>query len=175
MEISNEIERFLNLALSIIHPELFECGLQILRKLRQLDDTRQISRKWQSVYTGIAIICNRLTPSHRDSKGRLEWYDTLVSYSGCGTAPRLLIKDVGLDLEYSSGTVVSLCGTALEHEVQEWGVGDRVCYAHFMREMVRKRLDVPPAGWMNRTMYLPGQLEEVVGGGDLSEDAMDLD
>ena len=54
-----------------------------------------------------------------------------------------------MDLEYSSGTVVSFCGSILEHEVQTWGVGDRVCYAHFMRETVRNRLDAPPAGWVN--------------------------
>jgi hypothetical protein len=88
-----------------------------------------------------------------------------VSYAGSGTRPRLSIKDLGLDLEYSTGTVVGLCGTALEHEVRNWGVGDRICYAHFMRESVRKRLEVPPAGWVNRSMYLP----------DNSSDAMDID
>jgi hypothetical protein len=138
MKLSNEIEKFLNLTLSLIHPELFKCGLEILQKLRQSELTKEIALEWQSVYTGIAIICNRITPSHRDTKGRLEWYDTLLNYSGSGTRPQLLIKDLGLELKYSSGTVVSLCGTALEHEVRHWGGGDRVCYAHFMRESVRK-------------------------------------
>jgi len=166
LKLSNEIERFLNLTLSLIHPELYRCGLEMLHKLRRLETTKEIAFEWQSVYTGISIISNRVTPSHRDTKGRAEWYDTLLSFSASGTKPRLLIKDLGLDLEYQSGTVVSLCGTALEHEVRHWGVGDRVCYAHFMRESVRKRLDVAPAGWVDRATYLPD---------DVSEDAMDVD
>lgn len=153
--ISNKAERFLNLTLSLIHPELFKCGLSMLRRLRQLETTKDIASKWQSVYTGIAIISNRETPPHRDSKGRPEWFDTLLNYSGAGNRAQLLIKDLGLNLEYSSGTVVGLCGSILEHEVRSRGNGDRVCYAHFMRESVRKRLDVPPAGWVNRSQYNP--------------------
>ena len=57
-------------------------------------------------------------------------------------------------MEYSSGTVVGFCGLISEHGVGFWGNGDRVCYAHFMQESVRKQLDVPPAGWVDQTMYL---------------------
>lgn len=78
-----------------------------------MEETKVVARKWQSVHSGVAIVSNRLTPSHRDSKGRPEWYDTLVSYADSSARPRLLIKDVGLDLEYSSGTVVNLCGSVL--------------------------------------------------------------
>jgi hypothetical protein len=151
-------EIFLNLVLSLIHPELFESGVLMLRKLRTLDATQTIALEWQSVYTGIQIISNRLTPSHRDSKGRPEWFDILASYCGGGSTPSLLVHDLGLDLEYSSGTVVGICGTVFQHEVRSWGGGDRVCYAHFMREAVRERLEMIPAGWVNQSiykMYLP--------------------
>jgi hypothetical protein len=161
LEISNDVEKFLNLALSLINPDLFQMGLEMLRRLRQLTSTKDISRQWQSVYTGIAIICNRLTPSHRDSKGRPEWFDILLNYSEIGTSPRLLISDIGLNLEYSGGTVVSFCGSIFQHGVESWGVGDRVCYAHFMRESVRNRLDVTPAGWVYREKYLPAQIETI--------------
>jgi hypothetical protein len=129
----------------------------MLHKLRKLDGTKKIAMKWQSVYTGIGVICNRITPSHRDSKGRPEWFDTLLNYEN-GGRPRFLLKDLGMDLEYSSGTVISFCGSILEHEVKSWGNGERICYANFMRESVRKYLDVPPAGWVERSMYLPVQL-----------------
>jgi len=151
---SEDLEIFLNLTLSLINPGLFQTGLEMLRRMRNLDDTRDIAQLWQSVHTGIAIICNRLTPCHRDSKGRPEWYDTLVSYSGPGALPRLSIRDLGLHLRYSSGSVVAFCGTILEHQVSSWGGGERVCYAHFMRENVRERLGVQPAGWVNRDIYL---------------------
>lgn len=155
IRISNEVERFMNLTLSLIHPALFQSGLYMLKMLRNLEDTKEVCRKWQSVYTGMSIISNRRTPGHRDTKGRPEWYDTLVNYSEIGTNPRLLMEDLGMDLDYSSGTIVGLCGTVFKHEVRSWGVGDRVCLAHFMRESVRKRLGAVAAGWVEQKIYLP--------------------
>lgn len=155
MKLSNEIEVFLNLTLSLINPDLFRTGLLMLQRLREYDPTSDVAKKWQSVYSGIAIICNRRSPLHRDSQGRPEWYDLLLSYNGPRARPLLSVTDLGLNLKYSSGTVVAFCGMILKHQVSSWGKGDRVCYAHFMRESVRERLDVPPAGWVYRDMYLP--------------------
>ena len=143
----------INLTLSLVHPDLYKSGLLILQKLRQEDATADIASKWQSVYTGISIISNRITPFHRDSRGRPEWYDTLLSYSDNWARPKLLIEDIGLDLDYPNGTVVSFCGSIFKHGVKIWGPGDRVCYAHFMRESVRERLDIPAAGWVNQSIY----------------------
>jgi len=157
LKLSEPAERFLNLTLSLINPDLFRSGLLMLQELRKLETTKEIATKWQSVYSGVSIISNRTTPSHRDRGGRPEWYDTLVSHSTHGARPRLLIKDLGLDLEYSSGTVANICGKVFEHEVASWGPGDRVCYAHFMRDTVRERLNVEAAGWVNRSIYLPSQ------------------
>lgn len=160
---SDKVERFINLTLRLINPGLFESGLRILQKLRKLETTRDIASQWQSVYTGISVISNRTTPAHRDTKGKPEWFDTLTSYADPSARPRLLIKDVGLDLEYNSGTVVAFCGSIFEHEVESWGDGDRVCSARFMREAVMERMNVAPAGWVNRSIYLP------------EDDAMDVD
>jgi hypothetical protein len=92
--------------------------------------------EWQSVYTGTQIISNHITPPHHDSKGRPEWFDILASYCGGGSTPHLLVQDLGLNLEYSSGTIIGLCGTIFEHAVGAWGGGDRVHYAHFIWEVV---------------------------------------
>ena len=126
----------------------------MLERLRELDPTSEVARRWQSVYSGIGVISNRRTKLHRDLKGRPEWYDLLLSYAGPRARPLLSVTDLGLHLKYSSGTVVAFCGMILEHQVLSWGKGDRVCYAHFMRESVRERLDVPPAGWVNQDIYL---------------------
>jgi hypothetical protein len=117
-----------------------------------LEKTKDVASKWQSVFTGIAIISNRATPFHQNLKRRPEWFDGLLNYSGVGNRAQLLIKDLGLTLEYSTG-VVGFCRPILQHEVRSSGNSDRVCYAHFMRESVRKRLDVPPGGWVNRSLY----------------------
>jgi hypothetical protein len=128
----------------------------MLRKLRTLDDTKDIAEQWQSVYTGIAIISNRLTRLHRDRKGRPEWFDTLLSFSEIGTSPRFIVEDIGLDLDYSSGALVGFCGSIFRHGVDSWGTGNRICYAHFMRESVRERLNVDAAGFVDRKKYLTG-------------------
>jgi hypothetical protein len=130
----------------------------MLQKLRLSPLTMEIAKQWQSVYTGIAVISNRLTPPHRDSRGKPEWFDLLLNYAGNDSNPKLLINDLGLELDYSSGTVVGLCGTIFQHEVGYWGEGDRVCYAHFMREAVRNRLQAEDPGWVYQSTYLPGPL-----------------
>lgn len=163
---SNDVERFLNLTLSLINPDLYQSGLEMLRKLRLLDSTVDIAERWQSVYTGIAIICNRKTRLHRDSKGRPEWFDVLLSYSETGASHQLIIDDIGLGLEYVSGTVVGFCGSVFQHGVESSGISNRICYAHFMREAVRERLQVSPAGWVYRNIYIlpnEGTTQEAVG------------
>jgi hypothetical protein len=138
MKNSEDLKTLMNLTLFLIHSGLFKMGLDMLRKMCGLPDTEKIARYWQLVYIGIAIICNCLTPSHRNSKGRPEWYDVLVSYSGPGMRPMLSIQ---WD-----------CCQGLWNHLQASGIfmgmGNRVCYAHFMRESVRKRLGVPLAGWV---------------------------
>jgi hypothetical protein len=173
IKLSNEFERFINLSLSLTHPDLYEAGLAMLEQLRELETTKEVARDWQSVYNGIAIISNQKTLSHRDRRGRPQWFDTLMSYSEPNARPQLLINDLGLDLEYNSGTVVSFCGTVLEHEVKAWGAGERVCYAHFMREEIRDRLDVSPAGWVDRSRYLPLNLN--IQEEENNDEAMELD
>ena len=69
MEATKDAEIFLNLALSLIHPDLFQCGVLMLRKLQALKTTKTIASEWQSVYTGIQIISNRLTTSTPQLQG----------------------------------------------------------------------------------------------------------
>jgi len=63
---------------------------------------------------------NPCTPRYN---GRPEWFDLLASLNRRWLYSRFLVKDLGLDFEYSTGTVVGLCGAAFEHEVQAWGGG----------------------------------------------------
>jgi hypothetical protein len=125
----------------------------MLTKLRDGKETKGVALKWQSVCTGVSVIGNRVTPYHRDNKGGYQLYDLLANYFEGGSPPRFLVSDLGLDLNYPSGTVIGLCGKILEHGVKAWCRGERVCYAHFMREEVRERLKVPPATWSSRSFY----------------------
>jgi hypothetical protein len=145
LEITGDTQDFMNDLLSIIHPGLHKSGLDALTKFRA-QDSSHISHKWTSVYSGIQVISNRATPDHRD-KSRPCWYDLLVSL-GHGRTTDLILKELGLELAYGPGTVVGLCGTVFEHSVTSSGTGDRVCYAHFMRESVLERLGCPLADWV---------------------------
>ena len=53
---SDDVEKFLNLTLSLINPDLFQCGLEMLRKLHLSEQTKDIAQQWQLVYTGIAVM-----------------------------------------------------------------------------------------------------------------------
>ena len=96
-------------------------------------------------------------PLHRDGKGRPEWFNTLLNYSEPGNSPGLVIDNLGLDLDYSGGVVVAFADPSFNMEWNLGGKGNRICYAHFMREAVRKCLDVTPAGWVYRKKYLPDE------------------
>jgi hypothetical protein len=49
-------KRFLNLTFLLIYLDFFKSKLLMLRKLHQLEGTKDIAKEWQSVYTRIAII-----------------------------------------------------------------------------------------------------------------------
>ena len=90
----------------------------MLHKVHVSRPIMDIAKKWQFVYIRIAIIFNWVTPPHQDCKGKREGFDLLMNYAADESKPNLLIYDLGLELEYSTGTVVGLCGTVFEHEVR---------------------------------------------------------
>jgi hypothetical protein len=103
-------------------------------------------RKWPTVFTGISVMTNRVTPAHCDSKGENSGYDALVSV-GTADAAILTLADLGATFSYPPQTVVFLTGRVLTHEVKEWGNGDRTCYAHWTRQAVFKKFGFAPTEW----------------------------
>ena len=102
---------------------------------------------WASPFTGISVMVNRVTPTHRDTQGRHPWFDILVThgpYSEC----RMELRSLGVRLEYNSGTMVGVCGKAVPHAVSEC-IGEHACIAYYMRDSVHSRLGVPAGGWMD--------------------------
>jgi hypothetical protein len=136
------------MVLALTHPDLYSAAVMGLQVLRQQGGDKNLSKFWSSVFTGINVISNRRTIAHRDRFGHLPWYDLLVSV-GTYTQAYLVLPDLGAKLVYNPGTVVLLCGKLLSHEVPFWGSGDRVCWAHFMRESVLNGLGVlvEKVGW----------------------------
>jgi hypothetical protein len=143
----------LNAVLSMIHPELYQAGLQATRFLKGANALLNRSvAAWPSVFSGITVISNRQTPPHRDRGGWAQSYDLLVS-AGTHAHSVLGLSDVDARLVYRPGAVVAVCGKLLRHDVLQWDGGERVCFAHYMKDAVLNRLEIARAAWVDRNYY----------------------
>lgn len=135
----------LSAMLAVMHPDQYVMCRACIKRLPSHCDDAEALNWWYSLFNGVQIISNRETPLHRDNGTQLPWLDVLATvgpYRG-GT---FHLPGIGLDLKYSSGTVIGLCGRLLRHGVS--GVdGERICVAYFMRSNVQQRVDTKLAQW----------------------------
>jgi hypothetical protein len=139
--------------LFIVHPELYDAGRQVFRTIstnpglvKEDAAVLDILRYWTSPFSGYGVISNRITPFHRDNYSRAQWFDLLTTL-GTYEGSRLVLANLGLELQYDAGTMVALLGKILRHGVPETR-GDRVCIAQYMRDNVHARTGVKAPGWM---------------------------
>lgn len=142
-----------NAILAVIHPCLHSAGQKTLKQLQLCPDVKRqdVLSQWNSVFSGVSVIYNGTVPAHRDSQSRHHWYDLLVTlgrYRNC----KLELPGVGITMDYGPGTVVGISGMMLEHQVRHFE-GERVSYAHFMRDRVHEWAQVDAGGWMNTNYY----------------------
>lgn len=142
-------ELVVNVITSVINPSLYSAGLQAQQSIQ----TFHSSSPWFSVWSGIALIVNRETPSHWDSGGSLAMHDLLVS-AGTHQACYLDVDELGAEFLYLPGTILALSGKALSHQVKSWAGGERICAAHFMRDSVHHRLGLVRPTWPSLDDYL---------------------
>jgi hypothetical protein len=148
----------LNAILAITHRRLYLAGYEATDQLMHPENldieiqTHENVQLWNSVFSGLAVISNRISPRHRDSGGCPSWYDLLLS-AGTHTSAFLELNDIGTRLSYKPGTVDLICGKILSHSLSKWGGGERICIAAFMREVVHDRLDVYDPNWCFRGSY----------------------
>ncbi|KAG1826373.1 hypothetical protein EV424DRAFT_1285766, partial [Suillus variegatus] len=83
---------------------------------------------WPSIFSGLEIIANRVTFSHRDAGGSPSLLDLLVSL-GRNHHATLALADLKAELDYSPGTMVYISGRVLEHSVGPWLNGERFVIA----------------------------------------------
>ena len=149
----SESNAIVSAILAVIHPKLYDAGWKTINFLMEKPEIcpQNILSQWASVFSGVSVISNRMTPPHRDNGSRVHWYDMLValgSYQNCN----LELPGLGVSLGYGPGTVVGLLGMVLEHAVP-MVEGDRVCYAYFMRDNVHDWAKVPCKDWMDIQQY----------------------
>ncbi|KAK7434303.1 hypothetical protein VKT23_020253 [Stygiomarasmius scandens] len=129
-----------SLILSVIHPDLFDAAKEVLdfcvEPSSHNGKTHEWASLWNSVYTAMTIISGRITPEHVDSLGRSHYLDALVSL-GNAANPKMIFRELNASFSYKSGTALFFAGKGWTHEVPEWGPGERVCYASYLRpEMI---------------------------------------
>ncbi|KAG2056180.1 hypothetical protein BDR06DRAFT_848289, partial [Suillus hirtellus] len=133
-----------NAITAIIAPELFEAGSAAVSKV--VNVTRQPKKpvpvsEWPSIFTGMELIANRITLSHRDAGGARSHYDLLASL-GIWHDATFSIKDLNAELDYFPGTLAFIAGKVLEDSVGPWKIGERFVVAHFMKDKVHDRVGV---------------------------------
>lgn len=140
----------------LICPELYSLGNEAIRKLKTepyLEKPHENVQLWPSFFSGIEVITNRITPLHRDPQAAPPVYDFLVS-AGTHKEAWLDLPDVRARVEYKPGTVIAVCGKVLRHGVAAWDGGERICLAHFIRDNVHNRLQLPRPDWVSSAPYL---------------------
>lgn len=144
-------EHLANAILSLTAPKAYQIAWTAQRRLRETGppsgkgNVAAHASAWPSVYSGIAVIVNRATPSHLDGNGAIAGYDGLSSL-GTHRRATLNLDDIGATFAYPPGTFVELCGKFLRHEVGPVpeDEGERICYARFTRDALQHYLHGKP-------------------------------
>jgi hypothetical protein len=149
------VELLINSVVALIAPELYTLGTAAVSALQDGESIRAPHENvhlWSSVYSGIEVIANRITPEHRDPRAAAPVYDLLVS-AGTHTSAHLSLEDIKTKLSYKPCTIVALCGKVLSHKVDDWEGGERLCIAHFIRDAVHNKLKLPRPTWVSNQPY----------------------
>jgi len=138
-----------NAILCLVCPSLYHKGSEAVSRVLSGNVVLQHHQNadlWGSAFSAWQLIVNRRTPRHRDMGAAPTMYDLLTS-AGTYTRAHLDVHDLGARFLYSPGTVVALSGKTLLHEVKHWEGGERICIAHYFRDNVHNRLNIPRPCW----------------------------
>jgi hypothetical protein len=144
---SEQLDRLINIIVYLTHPGQFNTSLAARTHLRAVgtSDVKYYLGLWKSIFTGHTWVLNRKIRPHRDGQGFKAGYDYLTVL---GTAfSQLHLRDINVTLDYRPGTVVGLPGRVLTHEVKDWGDGDRICIARWLRKNLLLRRSIPGFDW----------------------------
>jgi hypothetical protein len=101
--------------LSIVHPELYQIGWEVLKKVADSPDmvkdgeeVLEVLRLWTTPFLEYGFISNCTTPFHQDNNSQGQWYDCLMTIGEYEKGAQLKLKNLGLDLDYPSGMMVFL-------------------------------------------------------------------
>ncbi|TFK59008.1 hypothetical protein BDN72DRAFT_865503 [Pluteus cervinus] len=130
---------------NVLHPDQHDIGKQAMEKLRKEPNrvkegnrAKDVLTGWTSVFSAIAIVLNRETPTHRDMQSPATGLDVMLTVGPYSEA-WMVLETLGVDLLYRSGTMVALSGSLIPHGVECSEVG-RLCLSFYMRYAVHENL-----------------------------------
>lgn len=112
LDTMSSAEFFWNAITAVVAPELFQTGYHAISEVltqTQLPKKPVPVHRWPSIFSGLEVIVNRVTWSHRDPGGALSHYDLLVSL-GIGHNATFSIGDFEAELGYGPGTMNFISG-----------------------------------------------------------------
>ena len=143
-------ENLCNVALALIHPDLYRASLESISKIKNdknlVAHYHQNVQLWPSAFSAIQVIVNRQTPCHRDQGAFPTSYDLLLSL-GTHSDARMTLREIGASFLYTPGSVMVLSGKVLLHECMSWSGGERICVSHFIKDSVHERCAVQRPNW----------------------------
>ena len=145
-----------NAITALVAPQQYDSGLvatQLIKDGQHLHRSHPNIHLWNSVYSGFALIVNRVTPPHRDTSGSTADYDLLVS-GGTHKECILDVHDLGMALSYHPGTAIAILGKVLRHGVKMWDGGERICQAQFVKDAIHNRQCLPRPDWVSYNDYI---------------------
>lgn len=87
---------------------------------------------------GRAIMYNRKTPPHVDRLDPPRSWATMITFGNFTEGGDCYIDRLKLRIRYLPGDAIIIRGRILQHEVEEWGPGQRISIAHFTHSALWK-------------------------------------
>ena len=137
--------------LRVAHPEFYAAGRKAFERASAMPAVRDALGKWPSIFSAVEVISNRETPYHRDTSGFRTMMEFLITMGDYDLAT-LVVRNLGMQLVYKSGTGILLTIFVLHHGVASVPA-DRICYAWFTAEALLTNHDIPPIPWMTQSYY----------------------
>ena len=138
--------------LRVAHPELYQAARTAAKLAAQAHPKVRLAlEQWPTVFHAVLLICNRETPYHRDVSGNPAWFDLLASLGTYGQAT-LALRNLGMQIAYTPGSVVLLSGMLIHHGVAKVKP-DRICYAWYMSEVLHENFGMNNVPWMTTAAY----------------------
>ena len=98
--------------MSIVQLELFDMGVESLRKLQLSPESCDTPERLQEIlgfchvpFLALSVISNRVTPLHCDTGGRAEWLDLMLALGEYDNG-RFNIPAFGYTFKYNLGTII---------------------------------------------------------------------